>query len=449
MARQARGTVVKTKMGLWQPMITLVNGTRMRCDPCAPGTTKERALEVAAAKTEEARRNGFVSVVRKNQAEIDARAAMNAIVECQRWVAAWQADREVRLDAADQGDGHWRNHLKAVLGSKHPKDWCRDDFRSLSASLDKKVQQKEISWRMAGLIWGTSTKMASDSCDSKLDTIRCRSDNPALGVRGPDRGVEKAKPYLYPSEFLKFVQCEKILLHWRRRTALAVYLGVRTAEIDALDWSAIDLTHGIISVHKAMIRSKKRKGAGRTKCTKTKKSRRFQIPPQLIPLLEVMCKESEGQGRLFPTLNNTENAKNFRRYLIRAGVDRAELHCGAKDETRKQITWHDLRATTATWMAVRGDDPLKIMHRLGHTDLETTMIYVREAEQIVGAGFGEPFPALPACILGERPCNRPPRFIAKSQSFTQSYARQVESYIQRLSCWNLASPTRFELVLQP
>lgn len=54
-----------------------------------------------------------------------------------------------------------------------------------------------------------------------------------------------------------------------------------------------------------------------------------------------------------------------------------------------------MRATGLTWMAVRGDEPLKMMQRAGHTNFQTTQIYVRTAEAI-REGFGAPFPALPA-----------------------------------------------------
>jgi hypothetical protein len=50
-------------------------------------------------------------------------------------------------------------------------------------------------------------------------------------------------------------------------------------------------------------------------------------------------------------------------------------------------------------MAVRGDDPLKIKQRAGHATFKTTEIYIRSAEAI-RQGFGEPFPALPDCLLG-------------------------------------------------
>ena len=82
--------------------------------------------------------------------------------------------------------------------------------------------------------------------------------------------------------------------------------------------------------------------------------------------------------------------------LKRAKVDRAELH--TTTATTKAITWHDLRATGLTWMAVRGDEPLKIMQRAGHERYETTQKYVREAEAIRD-GFGDAFPRLPEPLV--------------------------------------------------
>ena len=74
-----------------------------------------------------------------------------------------------------------------------------------------------------------------------------------------------------------------------------------------------------------------------------------------------------------------------------AGAKRTELF--TTDKTRKAITFHDLRATGLTWMAIRGDEPLRIMQRAGHENFQTTQLYVREAEAIRD-GFGEVFPPL-------------------------------------------------------
>jgi integrase len=67
-------------------------------------------------------------------------------------------------------------------------------------------------------------------------------------------------------------------------------------------------------------------------------------------------------------------------------VKRADLF--ADNDRQKHITFHDLRATGITWMAVRGDDPLRIKQRAGHSSFSTTEMYIREAENLA-AGFGD------------------------------------------------------------
>ena len=75
----------------------------------------------------------------------------------------------------------------------------------------------------------------------------------------------------------------------------------------------------------------------------------------------------------------------------------------ATTATRKAITWHDLRATYATWCAIRGDAPLTIRQRAGHESLDTTMGYVRAAEVLDRELVGEVFPPLPLADLEALP----------------------------------------------
>ena len=103
-------------------------------------------------------------------------------------------------------------------------------------------------------------------------------------------------------------------------------------------------------------------------------------------------------GRLLTMPPREELARRLRRYLKWAGVTRAELF--ANDATRKQLTFHDLRGTGITWLAIGGTEPLKIKTWAGHRNLSTTEGYIREAES-VRPGFGEPFPSL-AQVCGAR-----------------------------------------------
>ena len=113
---------------------------------------------------------------------------------------------------------------------------------------------------------------------------------------------------------------------------------------------------------------------------------------EIVRLMEVIVREGAAAPRLLTMPPLCDLAPRLRQYLEWAGVTRAELF--ANDATRKQITFHDLRATGITWMAIRGDEPMKMMHRAGHEDLATTMGYVREAEALEFLKE-EVFPALP------------------------------------------------------
>jgi len=200
-----------------------------------------------------------------------------------------------------------------------------------------------------------------------------RGDNPATGVRGPDRGVRKAKQFLFPSEFETFVTCAEVPMHWRRIVAVAVFLYPRAGELRSLKWEHVDLEHGVVSIDQAWDSRSKR-----VKQTKTGITRRVPIEANLLPLLKSMHEAAAGDGPVLDMPSERALSRALRRWLRRSGVTRDALH--EDTPTSKAMTFHDLRATGITWAAIRGDDALKIQKRAGHTDPNTTQIYIREAE---------------------------------------------------------------------
>jgi integrase len=152
-----------------------------------------------------------------------------------------------------------------------------------------------------------------------------------------------------------------------------------------------DIDHGIVDITQAF----NRRNPGEVKGTKSDVPRGFAVEANLLPLLEAM-RPTDGQGLVANLPSERAMAANLRRRLWKAGVRRAALH--EPSTTSMHLTWHDLRATGATWMAVRGDDAHKTMQRCGQKSFSTTMLYVREGEAI-REGFGEPFPVLPPVLL--------------------------------------------------
>lgn len=337
----------------------------------------------------------------------------------------WLADRQARGLDCRADDGRFRRWVFPVLGSKPIQAVKPDDLRALVERLDDQVRAGELSWKTARHAWAMTSKMFADAKASKRAAFRLREDNPAAGLPPPDAGGDKSKAWLYPSELLAVVACAEVPLRWRRLFALAVYTYTRPGELAALEWSDLDFEHGTIHVHRALAKNGDQKG------TKTDTPRRIPMEPALVPLLEAMRAEAGGVGRVVKMPPECDLSKRLRDYLRRAGVTRAELY--ANDATRKQITFYDLRASGLTWLALRGEEPLRIMQRAGHKEFTTTMGYVRTAETL--GRVDEPFPALPSLAAAE----------PEGPAFWATLARRSSNPIQSApSARNYASPAGFE-----
>lgn len=311
------------------------------------------------------------------------------------WVKRWTSMRErIGYRTVRDDRSRYKTHVKPVIGHKPVRSITTDDIESVRDALDLKVRGGKIAWTTAQLVWSAVKSMFKAARLAKQRDLRVRRDDPTLGVAPPDRGMVKGKQFLFPSEFLQLVACEDVPLQWRRLFALATYLMLRASELEALGWDDLDLEHRIAHIHRSVVRTNRTQDGE----TKSQRSRRLAIEPALIELLRTMHAEAGGRrvGRVLnPMPPWYDLAKGLRVYLIAAGITRAELL--ARGPTRRWITFHDLRATGITWMAVRGDDPLKIRQRVGHEHVATTERYIRVAEELL-PGFGEVFPALPPAL---------------------------------------------------
>jgi integrase len=317
-----------------------------------------------------------------------------ALETVNEWFKAWTKAREAKGLVTVRNDrGRYGKWVSPVIGTKPMAHITRRDVEEVVQALDLAVRAGSVSWKTATNVWGVVTKMFSDACRSKVLSLRCREDNPARDVEGPDRGVERSGPYLFPSEFASLMRCERVPARWKRIFMLATYLYVRGGELEALEWNSVSFEHGYVLIHQSVDAD-----TGEVKPTKTKDVRKVPIEPALLPLLRKMHEEAAGEGRVVAAMPPREEwAERLRKYLGWASVTRADLF--ADDATRRQLSFHDLRHTGITWRAVRGDEPLKVMRAAGHDDLRTTQRYINEAQTFEGPSFGEPFPTVPLELL--------------------------------------------------
>jgi hypothetical protein len=109
-----------------------------------------------------------------------------------------------------------------------------------------------------------------------------------------------------------------------------------------------------------------------------------------------------GEGRLLRMPPDEDRADLLRRHLRVADCKREAFF--AYDAQRAPIRFHSLRDTCLTFMAIRGDDPLRIQWRAGHTSFAMTEKYIAQARRYE-AGFGIPFAPLPQALI-DRSTNR-------------------------------------------
>lgn len=369
----------------WDVRVTLPDGSRSKPIHLPKGLSEARARDRAASLTQLAAKEALPGSTMK----AGTAASTETFGE---WAERWCAAREERgLTSVGDDRGRLRKWVRPALGDKLIAEITRADVERLVEDLDARVRAGELSWKTAMNVWGLLTKAFDDACHAKALALRVLDTNPAEGLRGPDRGVHKSKAYLFPAEFIALVSCAAIPAPWRRMYAVTTYLYLRAAEARALEWADIDLERGVVLIHRTEDEE------GRLDATKGMRARRFSIEPVLLPLLRRMHAAAGGVGRVLPRMPVEKHlAPMLRRHLRLAGVTRADLFAG--DRTRRRLRFHDLRATGLTWMAIRGDDPLKIKQRAGHATFSTTEGYIREAEA-VRDGFGDVFPELPPALV--------------------------------------------------
>lgn len=374
----------------WYARITMPDGKRprIRIDGVARAD-RARAVEIARAMAAQVRAGGYVP---------DSR--LETVTEySERWIAYRKAQKRA---AAPDDLSRLRNHILPVLGTLPVRSVTRATIEDFVTMLDRKVQARAMTWKMAEHIWGTLRSMFDDATRAKDRTVRAGLEaSPIADVRGPERGAKPMRTVLRVDEFVALVSCPDVPLARAQAYAVATYLCLRSGELAAIDWQDVHLegTRPYVEVHRSIDRKRRPKLEG---STKGKRGRLVPVPAALVPLLEALRGEKT-RGPVMTRLARPGAAAELLRLDLRcAGVLRSTLH--VESGARKPVTFHDLRATGITWLVSRGDAALSVKEAAGHGDYATTAGYVRMAEVL--GDDAAPFPTLPARLLqssGNRP----------------------------------------------
>jgi integrase len=143
---------------------------------------------------------------------------------------------------------------------------------------------------------------------------------------------------------------------------LALFTGMRSGELFAMRWSDIDFETATISVSRSW-NSKN----GFTS-TKNQKSRVVPMSAELLQFLRERKLQEVNREFVLPRLKEWERgdaAKVTKAFCKSVGVS--------------DIRFHDLRATFITNLLARGEPLVRVMATVGHSDMETTNVYLRKA----------------------------------------------------------------------
>lgn len=155
----------------------------------------------------------------------------------------------------------------------------------------------------------------------------------------------------------------------------AVYTGMRYSELLALRREDVDIARESITVH-----------AG-----KTKKFRAVPLHPELKNILAGL---PAGQCFPFPNIRRTWKRvrKNAALQLAASAAGKAhgrmtpaETRAALRDSKLANAGWHTLRHTFASHLVMSGVDLVTVSKLLGHSTIQTTMIYAHLSDAHVAA----------------------------------------------------------------
>jgi integrase len=208
-------------------------------------------------------------------------------------------------------------------------------------------------------------------------------DNPACRIKWYPRNSRSR--FVQPEEMPKLLECLAVEpLPVQAFFLTCLLTGCRGGEARVMRWADLNLTQGVWS----------------KPTTKTGKPHVVPLPPALVGILKSLPQRGEW---VFASSQSPERA--IKRGICFVWWGRIRERAGLND-----LNIHDLRRTTASWLAISGQNLAVIARVLNHTTLANTAIYARlnldpikvalhqHADAVLGMGVpaSEPFSPQPS-----------------------------------------------------
>ncbi len=272
-----------------------------------------------------------------------------------------------------------KKYVYPMIGPRPVADITEQDIEHVLNEASRKQGPK---WRAKVHVYQAMRRLF----DLAVMPGRIRKDNPVSRYLRPGRTKPMLFGYLYPSELLTLLRCDKVPVARRVLYALAVYTGLRKGSLYALTWGGVDFEHGTLTSLKS----------------KTGLPQMFEVQSSLAKLLAHWFEHQGRPKSNMPIVVATDIEKRGEREgetlrddLTAAGVTREALH--DRKPNASPLRFHDLRATFVTWAMREGRGDGWISDRTGHLTPEMRARYARAARTLQDLNY-QPFPDISAAI---------------------------------------------------
>ncbi|HDM78643.1 MAG TPA: site-specific integrase [Deltaproteobacteria bacterium] len=241
----------------------------------------------------------------------------------------------------------YQNHIKPRLGEKRLSELSPFDLERVKSQLLKKGLSPATVKHCLVLVRQIINKAIAWGL--------WRGENPVSKIKLPRLNNQRIRFLSYEEADLLLEHLQKVSPQLHNMALLSLHTGMRAGEIFNLKWQHIDFKNRIIYV--ADPKSGRSRITHMTNTVKSMFAKMQKGDPE-----ELVFKNRKG-GKI------TEISNSFSRAVKQLG-----FNDGITD-TRQRVTFHTLRHTFASWLAIEGTPILTIKELLGHKTLAMTERY--------------------------------------------------------------------------
>ena len=245
-----------------------------------------------------------------------------------------------------------RDYIFPLVGEKYLSDLQHRDFAMMQSKL---INKDNLSPKTVNNTLSLARKILEDATTWGYLTL-----NPAKTVQRikiPDRDY-RFWSFHDRDAFLTLSKEKDHELH--EIISFAIHTGLRRGEVEGLLWDCVDLDQKIITVKRNFCHKTKKLNS----YTKGKNIRRVPLNSFLVELLSNKERTSNSHSVFHANFSKIVS-RRFKPLQKQAGVT--------------IITFHDLRHSFASHLAMSGVSMFDIQQLLGHSDVKTTMRYMHLA----------------------------------------------------------------------